>query len=269
MICICVFEDNLLVLNLKRIRRRIIFLLAIWIILLLITFSLLSILAGLFNSNPEGRTIVSLSWAGYIVPKSFNQQRQITSISASWIVPQVNTSAGDGYSSVWIGVGGQTDKTLIQVGTEQDKAGEVGTYYAWYEMLPNYLVRMKGLTISPGDNIDASLTLKDNKTNTWEIQLLDTTKQQKFSLDTIYKSLLASGEWIVERPSVNNQISTLCDFGTVAFSSCQIKLENEIGAIGNFSYSYVEMTNQQVSILASASTLSSDGQAFTVTYVGG
>ena len=100
---------------------------------------------------------MSLSWAGYIVSQSFNTHLGITAIAASWMVPQVNGSADDGYSSAWIGIGGQTDKTLIQVGTEQDAAGGQETYYAWYEILPSFSVRINGLTIAPGDTIDCIL----------------------------------------------------------------------------------------------------------------
>ena len=44
------------------------------------------------------------------------------------IVPKVNVSAGDGYSSAWIGIGGELEKSLIQVGTEQDVVNGQDTY---------------------------------------------------------------------------------------------------------------------------------------------
>lgn len=231
--------------------------------------SFLSALVAIFNSNPEGRTIVSLSWAGYIISQSFNTQLGVTAIEASWTVPQVNASAGDGYSSAWIGIGGQTDKTLIQVGTEHDSIGEQGTYSAWYELLPNFSVTINEVTIAPGDTIVASLTLINSDTNNWNIQLSDTTNGQAFNKNGVYNSTLASGEWIVERPTINKQISTLCDFGNVPFSNCQINVTNVKGAISNFTYSKIQMTNQQAAPLASVSTFSADGSSFTVSYVAG
>lgn len=253
--------------RIKKIRRRFIALLVIWIVLLLVTLSFLSALEALFNNNPEGRTIGSLSWAGYIISKKFNVPLGVTSIEASWTVPQVNNLAGDGHSSAWIGIGGQTDKTLIQVGTEQDVLGGQEIYDAWYEMLPDFSVTINGLTITPGDIIVASLTLVDSNANVWNIELSDITNGQTFSLDVIYNSTLSSGEWIVERPTINNQISALCDFGTVPFSGCQINVNNVVEAIGNSTYSKIQMTNQQDTSLASVSTLSPDGSSFSVNYV--
>jgi hypothetical protein len=235
--------------------------------LLLIIFSFLTVLVGIFNSNPEGRTIISLSWAGYTISKGYNTHLGVTNIEASWTVPQVNTSASDGFSSAWIGVGGQTDKTLIQVGTEHDLINGQETYRAWYEMLPNFAVTINDFTIAPGDIIAASLTLIDSNTNIWKIKLNDITNEQSFNLNVNYNSTLSSGEWIVERPSISNQISNLCDFGSITFSNCQLNLNNVHGPVGNFSYSRIQMTNQLNDPLASVSTLSSDGMGFTANFV--
>ena len=271
-VCAAAFYDFLmgehLVVTIRgKVRRRVIVLMVVWAVLLLVTFSFLAVLEGVFNSNPEGRTVGSLSWVGYIVSQSFNAQSKVNAIEGSWIVPQVNASGGDGYSSAWVGVGGQTDKTLIQVGTEQDVTGTQTNYYAWYELLPAFSVRINELTISPGDTVSASLTLVDADTNVWSIQLSDISNGQTFSLNSIYVSTLSSGEWIVERPTISNQITSLCDFGTVHFSNCQVKMNNVKAPIGNFTYSNIQMTNQQAVLLASASTLSPDGSSFTANYL--
>ena len=221
----------------------------------------------LFSSNPEGRTLGSLSWAGYIVSQNFNSQFGVTAIEASWTVPQLNVSAGDGYSSVWIGIGGQREKSLIQVGTEQDLSNGQETYNAWYELLPDYSVAINGLTISPGDTIVASLTLTNAKANIWNIELSDSTNGQTFIIGVSYNSSLTSGEWILERPSVNNQISNLSDFGNVPFSNCRVTVNNVQGSIDNFIYSKIQMTNQLSTSLASVSTLTSKGSGFIVNYL--
>ena len=168
--------------TIRKFRRRIIVLSVVWLVLLVATLLFLSALASLFSSNPEGRTLGSLSWAGYIVSQDFNSQSGVTAIEASWMVPQLNVSAEDGYSSVWIGIGGQREKSLIQVGTEQDLSGGKETYNAWYELLPDFSVTINGLTISPGDTIVASLTLTNAKANIWNIELSDSTNGQTFNL---------------------------------------------------------------------------------------
>ena len=142
-----IMVKDLLFARIRKIRRRVILLLVVWLILLVATLSFLYALESVFNGSPEGRTIVSLSWAGYIVSKNFNSQLGVTGIEASWVVPHVNASAGDGFSSAWIGIGGQTDKTLIQVGTEHDSLDEEGAYSAWYELLPSFAVRINEVTV--------------------------------------------------------------------------------------------------------------------------
>jgi Peptidase A4 family len=259
--------DELVVARLRKIRRRFIALLVVWIVLLLVTLSLLSALETFFNPNPEGRTIVSLSWAGYIVSQGFNTKFEITAIKGSWTVPQVNATSGEGYSSMWIGIGGQSDKTLIQVGTEQDASVAGNTCYAWYELLPSYSVEINGITVKPGDAIVASLTLVQPNSSVWNIQLSDATNGQTFTLNVIYNSTQSSGEWILERPTVKNQISSLCDFGTVSFRNCQINMNSDSGPISNFTYSKIQMTNQQTATLASVSSLGPDGSSFNVSYV--
>jgi hypothetical protein len=253
----------------RKIGRRIILLLVVWLALLLITLSLLSALEAVFNSSPDRATIAALSWAGYSISQTFNAKLEITSIAASWRVPQINDSSTDGYSSAWIGIGGQNDKTLIQVGTEHDLQNGRETYSAWYETLPAFSVTIPTLNPNPGDSISASITLTDSISNTWSIQLTDNTNGRSFTKNIVYSSSRASGEWIVERPSINNQISALCDFGTVTFSNCQINANAVLGSIGNFTFSKVQMINQQGLELASASRLSADGSSFSVTYLNG
>ncbi len=242
----------------------------IWIILLLASFSILSILASSFRNSPDSRTIISVSWAGYTISKNYNPKiDNVTTVEASWTVPQVSTSTTEGRSSVWIGIGGQNDKTLIQVGTEQDFVTGQATYYAWYELLPSGSIKIPNLSITPGDEVSASINLLNSETNTWNITLSDISTGQSFSKNVVYGSSLASGEWIVERPSINGQITNLCDFGVVFFRDCTISVNNLAGAIGNFTYYKIGMVNQDTAKLADVSALSQDDLAFNVSYVAG
>ncbi len=234
--------------------------------MLLCTFSLLSMLEASFIRNPDGQTTSSLAWAGYIVSKTFNDQQLITSITASWIVPKLDVSAGDGYSSAWVGIGGQLDKTLIQIGTEHNVFNGQGTYNAWYEMLPDYSIKIDNLLLASGDRVTATITLVDEQTDEWNLRLADVTTGQTFNQNFIYNSTGSSGEWIVERSTVNGQISTLSNFQSVTFYDCQINLGSDSGVIANFSYSRVQMTDQIYSTLASTTTLAPSGSSFTVDY---
>ena len=253
----------------RKFRTRAVFLILIWVLLLVLSLSLLSILASLFISNPQGQSVSSLSWAGYIIEKNSNSHFEVIAVNASWIVPQVNASAGDGYSSAWIGIGGQLDKTLIQVGTEHDVVNGQETYYAWYELLPSFAVRLTSIAVSPGDTMIASINLVNSDTNQWSIQISDATTGQAFSRNVVYNSTRSSGEWIVERPTINNQISTLADFGNITFTGCHVNVNNVTGPIAKFSFSKIQMANSQNAELASVSALTAGGSSFTVSYLAG
>ncbi len=91
----------------RRFTKRAVLLVVVWVILLVLSLSFLSVLLSVFANNPQGESVSSESWAGYIVSKDANAKIQINTINASWTVPNVASSATDEHSSVWIGVGGQ------------------------------------------------------------------------------------------------------------------------------------------------------------------
>jgi hypothetical protein len=250
----------------SKVRKRGFFLFVTWILILIAALSALTILEAAFQSMPCSHTIASVDWAGHIVSRSFNGQSDIVSVSGSWTVPAVNVSNGDGHSSTWIGIGGQEDKTLIQVGTEHNVYSGQAYYSAWYEMLPALSTRIDNFNISPGDQITAKITLVNNMANNWNIQIVDLTNGLSFNRDFQYNSTRSSGEWIVERSLVNGQITNLADFGSVCFTDCTVQVGDKTGRIDDFTYSVVQMTNHEYERLATAYTLSANGESFTVKY---
>ncbi len=111
--------------------------------------------------------VISGNWSGYVVAR-YKTGQAYTQATAHWIVPAVSAPAAGttGYSSSWLGIGGfcenstctHVDRTLIQLGTEQDAApGAVTQYYAWYEALPGPEVPIQGLSIAAGDEVTAAL----------------------------------------------------------------------------------------------------------------
>jgi hypothetical protein len=177
------------------------------------------------------------------------------------------------FSSVWIGVGGQfsNDSTLIQCGTEQDSIFGQGQYYAWYELLPAPSVTISNITVSPGDQIQASIQLVNATFNQWTISINDTTTGESFQNTVNYTSSQLSAEWIIERPSVNHVISQLADFGNVTFTNCTASIGSVTGGINSFPWEelvmYSSITPNSSSVqLADVSDLTSNGTGFTVTY---
>ena len=244
-------------------------LILIWIILFASSLYLLELLLATFVSNPQGHSIASTDWAGYLVTSDLeNPQEQVTRINASWTVPRIGVFSNDAYSSVWIGIGGHSEKKLIQVGTEHDSINGQEYYSAWYEMLPEVAIRINSMSISPGDLITASITLVDSDTDKWAIRIRDVTNGKGFYQTFIYNSSQLSAEWIVERPHVNDEITLLANFGTMTFRDSYATIGDNVGKIASFSYSQVIMTNDLSAQLAAVSPLYDDGASFNVTYIG-
>ncbi len=189
-------------------------------------------MASLFASYPQ--SVSSLSWAGYTIERNSNSQFEVIAVNASWIVPKVNASAGNGYSATWIGIGGELEKSLIQVGTEQDVINGQDSYTVWYELLPSFAVRLTSIAVSPGDTMIASINLVNSGTSQWSIQISDATTGQVSSQNVVYNSTRSSGEWIVERPTINNQVGTLADFGNITFTDCHVNVKQSYWSHSQF-----------------------------------
>lgn len=236
--------------------------------MLVASLSLMGIFLNMFFANPSPRNLVSLDWAGYVVASDYvNPQPMVTGVNASWLVPSVNVSVEDTFAAVWIGVGGQLDNTLIQAGTEQDSINGVATYSAWYELLPDHSVTISSINVRPEDEIKASIHLVDSLTNSWSVEIVDVTSNQRFQKEFSYGSSRLSADCIVERPNVNNVLSKLADFGSVTFTGASVTLNATIGQISSFPFYQVTMHDRQNRQLATASSLSADGSSFTVKYL--
>jgi len=252
----------------KEWRTRAIILILIWILLLAASLYLLDLLHTMFVNNPQGQGILSSGWAGYVVASDLDRPyEQVVGVNASWTVPRIGVFSSDTFSSAWIGIGGQFDKTLIQTGTEHDSVNGQEYYSAWYELLPDKAVRITDMRISAGDLITTSITLVESDTNEWAIQIYDVTKGKGFHQTFIYNSSRLSAEWIVERPTVNDEVSMLSNFGTLTFKDSYVKIGDNVGNISSFPYSKIIMTNDLSLQLASVSPLSADGSSFNVTYL--
>ncbi len=223
-------------------------------------------------SQPEEPTVLRVNqWSGYMVASDVqvdvqNRSSVVTSISGSWVVPEVNPSENITFSGVWVGIGGYGEETLIQTGTEQEYIDGKAVYYAWYELLPEYVVRINNIHIQPGDTITASISLENENTNTWTITIKDVTRGEQFKKTVVYNSSRLSAEWVVERPKVNGTVSTLADFGSVTFTECEATLDSFTGAIGNFSYAQLVMQEENTA-LVSVSSLDGGESGFTVSYL--
>lgn len=201
------------------------------------------------------------NWSGYAVAH-FETGLSYTSASGSWVVPSVTQPApgSAGYSASWVGIGGycensschKVDRSLIQLGTQQDISSTGATSYgAWYELLPNPPVAIP-VQVSPGDSVAASLVdpptisfspggPKSPNTGpkgpgsnppsptagpshgpkgsgqSWILKFSDLTTGVSWQTTLTYDSSLASAEWIEEAPTSGGTILPLANFATAVF----------------------------------------------------
>jgi hypothetical protein len=180
----------------------------------------------------------SLNWSGYS-QSAADRGTQFHSIAGDWVVPTAtpHQSGESEYSATWAGIGGgcvdagcsQTDKTLIQAGTEQDViydllGGTTTNYFAWYELIPNSQTQIP-LAVAPGDHIHLDIHENHVGSESWTIALDDLTSGKSYSTTVSYQSTYGTAEWIEESPTVVSVFpvpptlgsAPLPDLGTVHF----------------------------------------------------
>lgn len=197
----------------------------------------------------------SRNWSGYAIARS---KGSMNSIAGEWIVPRVTSRKPNSFSSVWIGIDGFNNNSLIQTGTEQDYYNGSAHYYAWWEILPAVETRIP-FRVSPGDHMRAEIyNLGRGK---WSITLTNNTKHWTFSIDRFYKGPQSSAEWIVEAPQVNGRIATLADYGKTSFRNCSVNGSNP----RLVKYNGGVMTQQNVRV-STPSAPNRNGNGFVVVY---
>ena len=72
-------------------------------------------------------------------------------------VPSVSASDTNTYSAIWVGLDGSSNRTVEQIGTEQDWSSGGPVYYAWFEMYPQRGYQIMDFPVSPGDHISAEV----------------------------------------------------------------------------------------------------------------
>jgi hypothetical protein len=199
---------------------------------------------------------VSENWAGYAAAGTAGT---FTQVSASWAEPAVTCSAGQTFSSFWVGLDGDGTSTVEQTGTEADCADGAASYQGWFEMFPAAPVFFSE-TVRPGDAMSASVVA--NGGGSFTLTLTDLTQGWiKVTDETSDTAQLGSAEIIAEAPSDGNgDVLPLSDFGAVTFTDTLI----DTHAIGTLNTAEVTMESAGNVAEATPSALT-DGDEFTVT----
>lgn len=160
---------------------------------------LLSISTLLSIAQAGSPTVIPGPWAGWTVfhdssPTNFYT---VNAVNGSWIVENALPIGASTYASQWIGIGGEHNAQLLQIGTTSDYC--VGynpstllycknsTNFFW-ELAPIALIDLTGpqradMIIKPGDKIYASISLVSNSlcsllSPCWELYLNDTSESE-------------------------------------------------------------------------------------------
>ena len=154
-------------------------------------------------NQPAPAAQESLNWAGYVQTGGV---ATFTSISGSWVVPDIQCGSANQNSSAWVGIGGGVtgDPTLIQAGTEHDCSGGDKFFDAWWEVLPLPQIPAEGAIlvtgdypVFPGDFVTVSI---DSTLVIWSIQIVNATQGWTFNPTVPYVAAGDTAEWIMEAP---------------------------------------------------------------------
>ena len=183
------------------------------------------------------RDTTSSNWSGYAVETSLAspQQNSVSDVQGRWIVPKITaSSSANAYSAFWLGIDGDTDNTVEQIGTEHDWTASGQQNYAWFEMYPHGTVVISGFPLNVGDQIAAevkyvsggvfALTITNLTRNVYYVAPMSSTR--------LKSAQRSSAEWIVEAP-YSGGVLPLADFGTGSFSLCKATLNGVTGPIDN------------------------------------
>ena len=139
-----------------------------------------------------------------------------TFVTGTWTQPSALNcaTAPSSWSSPWVGIDGDTSKTVEQIGTDSDCSSGRPSYYAWYEMYPKGVVTIP-MTVAPGDSYTGTVWYSSSS-HGFVMTLTDNTTHVSYTTTQFsQKAARTSVEWIMEGPSSGN----LTDFGTIGFNA--------------------------------------------------
>ncbi|WP_410607286.1 G1 family glutamic endopeptidase [Amycolatopsis sp. lyj-109] len=203
--------------------------------------------AHVFDVQSHGHQFSGGNWGGYVSFGSF------TTATASWTEPSVTCTSTDDLFAPWVGIDGDGSSTVEQTGVATDCSSGRPVYQAWYEMYPAAPVYYSN-SVSAGDHITATVTR--TATNTYRLDISDTTKGWSKTITKSLTSKHASAEAIIESPTDSYpSISGGIKFTGVKFNGTNLASTSPSGLDADDKGSYTW----------SPGAVGSDGQSFTMT----
>ena len=154
-------------------------------------------------------------------------------------------------------------------------------YQVWYEMYstgkqqPEQVI--SSMSIQPGDSINASVQYISSGTYSGDFELSITDTTHSNDSFTIYESssttqspvaVRSSAEWIVEAPTVGNNLASLANFGSVTFTNASVTINGVSGPINDSAWQSqaINMATSGGTLEDTTSVLTNSGTSFVVTY---
>ncbi|WP_329053110.1 G1 family endopeptidase [Amycolatopsis sp. NBC_01488] len=199
-----------------------------------------------FKPYSHGHQFSGGNWGGYVSFGSF------TTATASWTEPSVTCNSTNDLFAPWVGIDGDGSSTVEQTGVETDCSSGRAVYSAWYEMYPAAPVYYN-VSVGAGDHITATVTR--TATNTYRLDLSDTTKGWTKTTTKSLTSRHSSAEAIIESPTDSYpSISGGVKFTGVKFNGTNLASTSPsaLNADDRGSYTWIP------------GAIGSDGQSFTI-----
>jgi hypothetical protein len=191
------------------------------------------------------------NWSGNVA-----DAKSYTSVSATWNAPCIQPGGANGYSSFWVGLGGDGNQNLVQAGTESDYSNGHATYFAWIENLVSNPYEAIEFYINCGNTMFSRVNNGNN------MYIEDETTGAYYDAAYGPAANASTAEVIAERPTVNGSYAPLADFRWVSFSGCLVQPKGaSTEGIGKAPHYYYTM-NGRVSV----GPISSNGQNFQVNW---
>jgi hypothetical protein len=204
--------------------------------------------------------VESTNWSGYADTGS-----GFSKVSAGWKEPSASCGSGTSLAAFWVGIDGYSSGSVEQDGTLIECSGGAAAYFSWWEMYPTNDVQVVGTSVSPGDQIDASVVRSGDS---YTLAVKDPTHPANSFSTTQSCSDCAnsSAEWIAEAPSSSSGVEPLSDFGVWKPGAAAVSTTSKSGVISSFTDDEITMVDGSGNVEAQPGKLGSNGKYFNVTW---
>ncbi|HSZ39501.1 MAG TPA: G1 family glutamic endopeptidase [Trebonia sp.] len=200
------------------------------------------------------------NWSGYADTGSGYSE-----VGGSWTEPGATCGSQETLAAFWVGIDGFSSSSVEQDGTLIECYDGTPYQYSWWEMYPTNAIQVVGESVSPGDQITASVQASGTS---YALSVTDSTNPANSFSTTQSCSDCAnsSAEWIAEAPSGSDGIYPLTDFGSWTLNNASVAEGSSSGSISSFPDTEITMIDTSGNVEAEPGSLSDGGTAFPVTW---